>query len=350
MQLYWLKHTKPEVFQKVRWSLFLPQYLSWLFTGIAVNDYTSIGCHTMLWDFSKGDYHDWVHEEGIDRVLPPVVASDSAVNVDSFTINGPGKSASAHPGPKESQPLGSPPPDGRAGFWGAGGSRGKSLRVGIGIHDSSAALIPYLRMNKEPFVLISTGTWSVTLNPFSTDPLSDEDLRNDCLNYMRIQGKPVRASRLFLGNEHDLQVARLNHHYSKSPGYHKQVRLDDGIAERLKHDFRHHFKFESIGKDRVQTQATSLDGFRSFEEAYHQLMMELVELQVRSTEHALGNTRVSTVCVDGGFARNDIFMKFLAINFKDLRVVPTNFTSGAALGAAMVISGQIQWLDEVSKS
>ena len=30
MQLYWIKHTKPEIFQKIKYSLHLPQYLSYI--------------------------------------------------------------------------------------------------------------------------------------------------------------------------------------------------------------------------------------------------------------------------------------------------------------------------------
>lgn len=53
MQLYWLKHTKPEVFSRIKYSLHLPQFLSYVFTGIPLSEYTSIGCHTALWDYRK---------------------------------------------------------------------------------------------------------------------------------------------------------------------------------------------------------------------------------------------------------------------------------------------------------
>ncbi|NJN34987.1 MAG: hypothetical protein HC817_12755 [Saprospiraceae bacterium] len=31
----------------------LPHYFSYLLTGEKASEYTSIGCHTMLWDFEK---------------------------------------------------------------------------------------------------------------------------------------------------------------------------------------------------------------------------------------------------------------------------------------------------------
>ena len=52
-QLYWLKHRRPEIFKKIHKTLHLPQYLSYVFTGKMYSEYTSIGCHTDLWDFQK---------------------------------------------------------------------------------------------------------------------------------------------------------------------------------------------------------------------------------------------------------------------------------------------------------
>ncbi|MBN4048510.1 carbohydrate kinase, partial [Flavobacteriaceae bacterium AH-315-O20] len=42
LQLYWLKHTQPEVFKKIKYAMHLPQYLSYIFTGVPLSEYTSI--------------------------------------------------------------------------------------------------------------------------------------------------------------------------------------------------------------------------------------------------------------------------------------------------------------------
>ncbi|MEO0734662.1 MAG: FGGY family carbohydrate kinase, partial [Bacteroidota bacterium] len=152
MQLYWLKYHRPEVFTRIRHSLHLPQYLSYVFTGIPISEYTSIGCHTRLWDFRTGDYHRWVYAEGLHHLLPPIVSTETSINLNY---------------------------------------NGKRMRIGVGIHDSSAALLPYIRSERKPFALVSTGTWSVSLNPFVAGALTAEDLTSGCINYMRIDGKPV---------------------------------------------------------------------------------------------------------------------------------------------------------------
>ena len=136
MQLYRIKQRKPELFKKIKYSLHLPQYLNHLITNNFYSDITSIGCHTQLWDFNKNDYHQWVYEEGIDKILAPVFPSDKVSNVSI---------------------------------------QGQEYAVGVGLHDSSSALIPYLANFAEPFVLISTGTWCISLNPFNNAPLTDAE-------------------------------------------------------------------------------------------------------------------------------------------------------------------------------
>ena len=56
MQLYRLKYEKPQVFDKIKYALHLPQYISYLLTKKALTDITSVGCHTNLWDFSANDF------------------------------------------------------------------------------------------------------------------------------------------------------------------------------------------------------------------------------------------------------------------------------------------------------
>ena len=58
-QLFWLKHRQPEKFEKIKEVLHFPQYLAYLFHNQIVADYTSIGCHTRLWDYENSRYHRW---------------------------------------------------------------------------------------------------------------------------------------------------------------------------------------------------------------------------------------------------------------------------------------------------
>ena len=84
---------------------------------------------------------------------------------------------------------------------------GRKITFGIGIHDSSSALLTYLLKGKESFLLLSTGTWCVNFNPFSSTSLFDENqIASGATAYMKIDGSPVKTSRLFLGEEHIMKV------------------------------------------------------------------------------------------------------------------------------------------------
>ena len=297
MQLYWLKHRKPEVFARIKYSLHLPQFLSYVFTGIPISEYTSIGCHTALWDYARQDYHPWVYAEGLHRILPPIVSTETSINMNY---------------------------------------NGRRMKIGVGIHDSSAALLPYIRSEAHPFVLISTGTWSITLNPFGGGALSEQDLEVNCINYMRIDGKPVKAARLFLGEEYKTQVRHLAQHFGVDEDTHRNVRFDYGIYRAVLEDFVPWFRLEKIdypgnpGETRMPTDDYAF--------AYHHLMLELVELQARSIVTAMGETPVRTLFIDGGFSDNEVFVQLISHRFREQELRTTDASLGSALGAAICIS------------
>jgi len=297
LQLYWLKKQKPEVFKKIKYALHLPQYLSYIFTGIPLSEYTSIGCHTALWDYSKKDYHAWVYKEDIDRILPPIVSTETSINMNY---------------------------------------NGYRIKIGVGIHDSSAALLPYVRSIKKKFVLVSTGTWSIVFNPFTEKPIS-EDLNNrDALNYMRINGKPVKATRMFLGNEYKIQVAKLDKKFGVNEDYHRTVNFNYDTYFEIIQDFKHCYKWESI-TDENMPKETKIS-YDKYEHAYHQLMTELVLLQIKCIKEALGDDNIARIYVDGGFSNNDIYIKLLSHYFRDKKLSTTDASLGSALGAAVSIS------------
>lgn len=297
LQLYWLKHTKPEIFKKIKYSLHLPQYLSYIFTGIALSEYTSIGCHTALWDYPKKDYHNWVYKEGFDKILPPIVSTETSINMNY---------------------------------------NGSRIKIGVGIHDSSAALLPYVRSIKKKFVLVSTGTWSIVFNPFTENPISEDIYKKDALNYMRINGKPVKATRIFLGNEYKLQVAKLDKHFGVDDDYHRTVNFDYDTYFEIIQDFKHCYKWESITDENMPSKTHIT--YHKYEHAYHQLMTELVQLQIKCIKEALGGDSIARIYVDGGFSNNDIYIKLLSHHFRDKKLSTTDASLGSALGAAIAIS------------
>ena len=235
LQLFRMKVEDPEIFSRIRWALHLPQYIHYVITKEIASDITSIGCHTFLWDFPKNNYHDWVKAEHLDKILPPI-------------------------------------------------------QTHVGLHDSSSALIPYLKAFEEPFVLISTGTWCISLNPFNQSPLTVDELNNDTLCYMSYTGQSIKASRLFAGKKHEVELQQLK--------------------------------------------AAALDEIE-FENAYQKLMDEIVAEQVKSTNLVLSGTLVKKIFVDGGFSKNEHYMRGLVKAYPDRQIYAADVAQATALGAAL---------------
>lgn len=300
MQLYWLKYRKPDIYYQVKFSLHLPQFLSYLITAGVYSDITSIGCHTNLWDFSRWDYHAWIYEEGIDVKLAPVYNGNDVMHIS----------------------------------YG-----GKQIPVGVGLHDSSAALIPYLQSVKEPFILISTGTWCISLNPFNQNPLTDEELQQDCLFYISYEGKPVKASRLFAGYEHEAQTKKLAKHYNTDADHYRTIEYNADLMTTIRQK-NHPVTRQEEGSAMLKKSlfgSRDLSDITSYEEAYHQLIADLITQQIVSTQLVLKDTPVKKVFVDGGFSKNSIYMRLLADAFADVEVYASSVSLATAMGAALAI-------------
>lgn len=294
LQLYRLQQEKPDVYENLKYAIHLPQYLSFLVSGQVYSDMTSIGCHTALWDFAKNGYHQWVQDTGIENKLAPIVKGDEVFSA-------------AFPG--------------------------STYKVGVGLHDSSSALIPYLLNFHEPFILISTGTWCISLNPFNDEGLTKEQLEKDCLFYMTYAGTPVKASRLFAGYEHEVQTKRIAEHFQVTTGRFKHIEIDWKIIDKLSSGREIPTNLDAFGQ-------VDLSSFVDYVEAYHAFMIYLVAAQVASTRLILAEKRIKRIFVDGGFSKNSIFMNLLARTFGNIEIYAASMAQATAIGAALVIHDQ----------
>ncbi|HQS05940.1 MAG TPA: FGGY-family carbohydrate kinase, partial [Daejeonella sp.] len=240
--------------------------------------------HTNLWDFRKNNYHHWLQNEGLIDKLAPILPSDSVIKTNF---------------------------------------EGYSFDVGIGLHDSSAALIPYLVNFKEAFLLISTGTWCISLNPFNASPLSTFELESDCLCYLHYEGKPVKASRLFAGNEHELELNRISQYFSKPKSRYEQMNFDSAFLNLL-------------DQEEVYS-GNDLASYASDAEAYHRLMIHIIKQQKISSELVIKGSNVKRIFVDGGFSKNSIYMNLLSIVFPEMEVFAASMAQSTAMGAALAI-------------
>ena len=302
-QLLYLKHEKPEAYKKIKYSLHFPQYLSYLFTGKLVSEFTSIGCHTGLWDFNNQQYHNWLSEEGSEKLLPKIVNSDTVYNVLL---------------------------------------EGENVKIGVGVHDSSSAFIPYINTIKEPFALISTGTWSICMNYYNQASLTSRELENDCLNFLSKSGTSVKASRLFMGNEFDFQIQQMADHYNIEPDFYKKISYDSSLTWPNLDDGLLNYHIKSLKPERFGFEnklETDYSIFEDYQSAYHALINDLTKLQIASLSLALGSSQVNSIYIDGGFSANEVFIQQMSNKLSDKKIYTSSFALGTALGAAMLVNG-----------
>ncbi len=250
-----------------------------------------------LWNVTESDYHEWVYKEGIQKKLTPLISGTEVA-----------------------------------------GSTTGNIPSGCGLHDSSAALIPYVTAFSEPFVLLSTGTWSISLNPFNHSILTAEELDQDCLSYLSYQGNAVKASRLFAGYEHEQQVKRIAAHFHTAADHYKSVQYDASLCHKLhRAEPEETVKGNSAMVSQSAFSRRNLHDFETCEEAYHQLIMDIIKQQVPSTKRVMNGSPVSKIFVDGGFSKNDVYMHLLAAAFPHIGMYSATVAQASALGAAIAI-------------
>jgi sugar (pentulose or hexulose) kinase len=307
IQAFWLKKTKPEVFSRVRHVLHFPQYLSYILTGEILSEHTSIGCHTAIWDFDNGSYHQWVRDEKIPFPEPVPVTTLHETNIN-----------------------------------------GRKIKVGTGLHDSSSSLAPYFSESSGKFLLISTGTWCINMNPFNEENLTAEELLKDCLCYMSITGKPVKSSRLFLGHLHDETIKRLSFYFKIHENSFRLVKPDTRLMNKLMLKFEDERVFISREKQFPELkEEPELFVFDNFIEGYHLLMVELADLAVEAINLVIPeDDQTRSIYITGGFAKNHLFLKLLASSFPDKVLYISEISNATALGAACVM---VSAMDQAKK-
>ena len=174
-QLFRLERRDPTLAhgtQIVPWA----QYWSWLLSGVAASEVTSLGCHTDLWNPIAGrpsglaERHGWA-----ERLAPLRTAGDI---------------------------LGTLRPE-----WVFRTGLPADTEIHCGLHDSNAALLAargFAEIADHESTVLSTGTWFVAMrspqDAASVD-IARLDERRDCLINVDVHGTPIPSARFMGGRE-----------------------------------------------------------------------------------------------------------------------------------------------------
>lgn len=315
LQIYWLKKTKPHYWERVDSILHYPQYLSFLFSNKISADYTSVGAHTATWDFDAMKYHSWLHSENISLTEP------SSGNIATIKdING------------------------------------ETIAIGTGLHDSSSSIIPLLQKNttSREFVLLSTGTWIICMNPFSKETLTQFQLKNDCLCFMTPEKQQIKSSMQFLGKVHEVNALEISTYFGVEKNHYLELTLNKKLCEKIFLKDENVFFENKIPKDH-KGDLNQLNNYKTYETAYYQLIFEISKRVHKGVKLILdANNNLKDVFISGGFNKNDIFVEFLSLMMPEQKIQFPNWKNASALGAALQMKDyfkkQLQILKNVKRN
>lgn len=174
-QIFRLETIDPDLSRGTRilpWA----QYWSWLFSGIAASEVTSLGCHTDLWNPLSGRPSKLAERRGWAERLAP--------------LRGAGEI------------LGTLTPG-----WVARTGLPADTEVHCGLHDSNAALLAarsHGEIAGHESTIMSTGTWFVAMRSpgdASSIDMDSLDASRDCLINVDAFGRPIPSARFMGGRE-----------------------------------------------------------------------------------------------------------------------------------------------------
>jgi L-fuculokinase len=303
-QFVWLKERDPEAFARIHRTLCFPQYLSRLLCGESALEISSIGTHSYLWNFADRQWSSLVKQAGITPFF-----------------NMPFKQAW--------EPLGTLQRTGRFDNLPDG-----ECRVAVGIHDSNAALLPYLLGNDKPFVIMSTGTWMVVMRPRTPFTLQDKNLRQGVLYYLDAFGEPVKATLAMSGAEFDHYRARFAKECPPDDG---SLSTADAINAVLASDV---YILPTLHPDTGQfpdSKGRIVNESKCLQHPEFAMQALNLSMVIQSVEQLriLYPDDTTDVVLEGGFTKNVEYLGMLAACCPERKFFKREDTQGTSLGTAV---------------
>ena len=192
------------------------------------------------------------------------------------------------------------------------------------------------------------------MNPFTDSSLTFKEMERDCLQYLNIYGKPVKASRLLLGAEYSHRIEKMGTYFDKDPK-HLGCEADPELLKKLANesDSSRHLILEKANSTGPYPHESAgvwdVGKFKSYKEAAHQCMLDLTSIQADALRLSAGESNINQVIITGGFAKNDFFCRLLATMFPDKKIFTATTPYASALGASLVLKMNSLNLDNVKK-
>ncbi|MDR2079023.1 MAG: carbohydrate kinase, partial [Treponema sp.] len=319
--IYFVLKRYPELFrQAVRLHPY-PQYWGSRLTGKTGIEGTYMGCHSYLWDQERNCLSSVAGGLGVSSLI------GGRLN-NSWDVLGTVTGETA----------------GRTGL-------DKDTIVTMGIHDSNSSLLPHFAKKGETgFLLNSTGTWCVTMNPVKEYGFAPEEMGKVVFFNISAFGKPVKTAIFLGGQEFDIWSKTLMKVHSREdfPPYDAELyrsvlggkklfllpELTPGTGQFPESRARivENGKEYSFGD--ISSGLRVPPCFGNYEKSFAALRISLVMQSLTAFERT-GLDRGCEVYTEGGFRQNEAYNALVSAALPDNRVFLTGIAEATALGAAM---------------
>ena len=289
-QLYWQRERCAEQYQKARYLLPYAQYWSWLLTGKAAAEVSSIGSHSDLWNPLEKRYSDFAERQGFAELFPPLMHAADVLGTVSDAVQ-------------------------------TATGIGSSCKVLVGIHDSNASLLPWIHSRESPLTVMSTGTWVIIFSLGSA--LQGLEAERDCTSNVTIYSEPVACARFMGGREYAAIAGDTQTTFSIAD----LVSVIDEGALALP-------VFAETGgpfpgrEGQIVSQST-------LSAAQTQALASIYCALVSDVSLTLCNS-AGDIIVEGAFAKNNMLLQCLSVFRSEQKVFASADSTGTTMGAAML--------------
>jgi sugar (pentulose or hexulose) kinase len=324
--IFFAREQFPRAFEKTASILPYPQYWGFRLTGNAGTESTYMGCHTYLWDQLDHCLSSVARDMGIAPLLPDTLRRSwdilGALNEEAASKTG-------------------LPPD---------------TIVTMGIHDSNASLLPHFaRKGETGFVLNSTGTWCVMMNPVKEYGFSPDELGKVVFFNISAFGSPVKTAIFQGGHEFETwsKILTRIHQRDDFPPY------NEGLYRKILKEANCFLLPELVAGSGQFPGSTPrvVEGGRTwayedikgvtapgspdlppclgdYEKGFAVLRISLVMQSLVALERA-GLKPGQEIFTEGGFRKNEAYNRLLSSAFRENRVCLSDIAEATALGAAI---------------
>jgi len=317
--LFFAKEQFSNLFSNTVSVLPYPQYWGLRFTGNTGTESTYMGNHTYLWDHLDKNLSSVARDLGIASLIPDKLYK-------SWDI------------------LGT-----LTGEFAEKTGLSEETIVVMGIHDSNSALLPHFaKKGEQGFILNSTGTWCVIMNPMEQYGFAPDELGKVVFFNISAFGKPVKTA-IFLGGlefETWSSLIMKQHKRTDIPGWNESLyrsilkekklfllpELTPGSGQfpssraRVIENGKEYF-FDDMSNNIPPC-------FADYETVFALLRISLV-MQTLTALERTGLQKGCEIYTEGGFRKDQSYSLLLSSVFPSNKVFLTDIAEATALGAAM---------------